>query len=121
QLNAAKRESDAGGATDESEQYALGERLTEQAAASGPECQADGDLTMPRRRSREHQVGHIDTRDQKYEPDCAGQDEQCRSHGRDKQVLHPDELVSGRSRRLWAGSRWPARAKLLEKGSDFRG
>ena len=53
---------------------AFGEQLAYQAAASGAERGADGDLAPPERRAREKQVGDVDAGDGQQQADRAEQD-----------------------------------------------
>lgn len=56
----AERETNSRGRAEHREQHALGQRLADESRSTGPERRPDRDLSPPRRRSGEQQVGDVD-------------------------------------------------------------
>ena len=63
------REQHAGGAAEEGQEQALGEKLPDQPAARGAERAPDGDLPFARHSAGEQQAGHVRAADEQDEPD----------------------------------------------------
>ena len=69
-------EQQSGGGAEQRQHAALGEELREDAAASGAERDAHGDLALPRFGAGEHEAGDVGAGDEQHEADGAEQHEQ---------------------------------------------
>ena len=69
QLLAPRRDENAERAADRREQQALGQQLADQPPARRAERQPDRDLLLPRRRTRQQQVGDVRAHDQQHQHD----------------------------------------------------
>ena len=81
------------------EQRALGQQLTNQAAAPGAERRAHGELAIAAQQARERQVGDVGAGDQQDEPGRPEQDQQHRPRVARQLLAHAD----GRRREARAG------------------
>ena len=69
QAGAGDREEDAGGAAHDREHEAFGQQLANQPEPARADAQANGDLTLPRCRSREQEIGRVRARDREDQAD----------------------------------------------------
>jgi hypothetical protein len=74
------RDRQADGSRGEGQQQALGEQLARQPARTGAERGAHRELRPPNLSSQGQQIRRVRARDEEYEPDGAGQQEQARAH-----------------------------------------
>ena len=87
-------------AANDRQHHTLGERLTNQPAASGAESKSHGYLALPRRASGEQKVGHVHARDEQDETNRRRQNEQRRFHRCDHEIHQPHDVESARALRL---------------------
>ncbi len=76
ELDSPKREQQPRRATRKPKHDALDQHLPDQPPSAGAKGSADRDFTLTRRRSRQHQVGHVGAGDQKYESNGAKKNEE---------------------------------------------
>src|SRR3984893_3527872 len=74
------RKQQADGAARNTEHHAFGEKLTNYARRTGPECGANGEFAGAAGGAREQEVGHVSAGDQQNESDRAEEHEQNAAH-----------------------------------------
>src|SRR5882724_8775454 len=61
---------------------------------SGPKCDSDGHLALPRRPARKQHCGQVRARDEQYQKHCTDQDEQRRPHSCDRQFFQRKHITA---------------------------
>ena len=102
-------------AADASEHGALGQHLSNEPPAAGANRGSDRHFVLPHARTREQEVGRVETRDQEHEQHRAGDDDSRLTDGADHVVEERRQrhLLAGVGRRIRRGQRRGQRLRFL--------